>query len=69
MRALIIAVIRAYQHLLPPLYRGACRHQPTCSNYAIEAISRHGVLRGGGMAMHRIARCHPLGTAGYDPVP
>ena len=69
MRALAVTLIRAYQQLLPPLYRGACRHQPSCSHYAIEAITRHGTLRGGWMALQRIGRCHPLGTAGYDPVP
>ena len=69
MRAIVLALIRFYQLLVPPLYRGACRHHPTCSEYALEALSRHGVIRGGWLALHRIGRCHPLGTAGYDPVP
>jgi len=54
---------------MPPLYRGGCRHHPTCSDYAREAISRHGAWNGGRLALRRIGRCHPLGTAGYDPVP
>ncbi len=69
MRRLALALIRLYQVLMPPLYRGGCRHPPTCSDYAREAISRHGVLSGGRLAVKRIGRCHPLGTAGYDPVP
>ena len=69
MRSIALALIRVYQVLTPPLYRGGCRHHPTCSEYAKEAITRHGLLKGGRMALTRIARCHPLGSAGYDPVP
>lgn len=69
MRAIAIAIIRLYQLLTPPLYRGACRHHPSCSEYAREAITRHGVWRGGLLAVRRLGRCHPLGTAGFDPVP
>src|SRR5256885_759231 len=69
MRTLAVALIRAYQALMPPLYRGGCRHQPTCSEFAKEAIMRHGLLKGGRLALGRIARCHPFGSAGYDPVP
>ena len=69
MRVLALALIRAYQRLLSPLTRGACRHQPSCSHYALEAIERHGVLHGGWLTLRRIGRCHPLGTAGLDPVP
>lgn len=69
MRSLVLALIRFYQVAAPPFVRGACRHQPTCSEYAKEAIARHGLLKGGRMAMARIGRCHPFGSAGFDPVP
>ena len=69
MRQLLIAAIRAYQHLAPGDVRGSCRHVPSCSEYAREAIARHGALRGGWLALRRLGRCHPLGTAGVDPVP
>lgn len=69
MRTIVLALIRGYQVLTPSLYRGGCRHHPTCSEYATEAITRHGLLKGGPMALARIGRCHPFGSAGYDPVP
>ena len=62
-------VVRLYQLVLSPIIPPRCRHLPTCSNYAIEAFHEHGLLRGGWLAVRRIARCHPLGTSGYDPVP
>ena len=61
--------VRLYQLVLSPLMLPRCRHLPTCSEYAMEAFSEHGVLRGGWLAIRRIARCHPFGTSGYDPVP
>jgi uncharacterized protein len=64
-----IAVIRVYQAVLSPLFRGACRFEPSCSQYAIEALSTHGVIKGGWLAIGRLSRCHPLGTSGFDPVP
>ena len=69
MRHLLLFAIAAYQRLAPPSIRGACRHLPSCSEYAREAIARHGSLRGTWLAMRRLGRCHPLGTAGVDPVP
>jgi hypothetical protein len=69
MRHLAILLIRGYQRLAPPLVRGSCRHLPTCSEYAREAIARHGTLRGSWLALRRLGRCHPLGSAGFDPVP
>jgi putative membrane protein insertion efficiency factor len=69
MRAIALQLIRLYQVLTPPALRGACRHHPTCSEYAREAIARHGVWRGSRLALARLGRCHPLGSAGYDPVP
>jgi len=69
MRRLLLLAIRAYQRLAPPGVRGACRHHPSCSEYAHEAIARHGAVRGAWLALRRLGRCHPLGTAGVDPVP
>jgi putative membrane protein insertion efficiency factor len=67
-RAGVIAV-RAYQLLLSPFAGGACRFHPSCSHYAIDALQTHGVLRGLWLAARRVSRCHPLGSAGFDPVP
>ena len=63
------ALIRVYQLFLSPLLPASCRYTPTCSAYAVEAIERHGVLRGSWLAAKRIARCHPFRTGGHDPVP
>ena len=62
-------LIRAYQRFLSPALPVACRFVPTCSDYAMEALERHGELRGGWLALRRILRCHPFGGHGYDPVP
>jgi hypothetical protein len=62
-------LIRAYQYLISPVLPPSCRFTPTCSQYAYEAISRYGVMRGGLMAIKRILRCHPFHPGGYDPVP
>ena len=61
--------LRGYQLFVSPWLGPACRFEPTCSRYAAAAIERHGALRGLGLALHRLARCHPLGGCGYDPVP
>ena len=68
-RSVASGLIGAYQALLPPTLRGHCRHLPTCSHYAREAVERHGVWRGLRLALARLSRCHPLGGSGYDPVP
>jgi len=61
--------IRAYRRVVSPLLPRSCRFTPTCSAYAIMAIERHGVVRGGGLALKRVARCHPWNPGGVDPVP
>jgi putative membrane protein insertion efficiency factor len=73
MRRIIIApflvLIYLYKYLLSPLLPGGCRHFPSCSTYAIEALKTHGLFRGFYLGAARIGRCHPWGTSGYDPVP
>lgn len=66
---LLLAAIRGYQRFVSPLLGANCRFTPTCSAYAAEAIATHGSLRGGWLAVRRIARCNPFGGHGYDPVP
>ena len=68
-KSLALLLLRVYQGAISPWLGPRCRFQPTCSNYAIEAVEGHGVLRGGWLAVRRIARCHPLNPGGYDPVP
>ncbi len=72
-RAFVLAMLWTYRTFLTPLlvamFGRACRFEPSCSVYATEAIRRHGALRGGLMAARRLARCHPMGGHGYDPVP
>ncbi|HWK11597.1 MAG TPA: membrane protein insertion efficiency factor YidD [Vicinamibacterales bacterium] len=66
---LAVLFIRGYQLLLSPVVGGACRFVPSCSAYAIEAIETHGTARGLWLALRRVARCHPFGSHGHDPVP
>lgn len=68
MRALCIGIIRAYQYVISPLMGPACRFEPSCSQYALDAIERYGVLRGGGMVVVRLLKCHPFHPGGEDPV-
>lgn len=65
----LILPIRFYQRVISPLTPPCCRFTPTCSHYAIEALQKHGPLRGTWLAVRRICRCHPWGGSGYDPVP
>lgn len=68
--AYVLAVpVRAYRLTLSPWVGHACRFQPTCSAYALEALERHGAVRGGCLVARRICRCHPWGGSGFDPVP
>lgn len=69
MRWLLIQSIKAYRYLLSPWLGAHCRFHPTCSCYAITAIERYGALRGSGMAVSRLLRCHPWHPGGIDPVP
>ena len=69
MRHLFIFLIRLYQVLLSPWLGSNCRFHPTCSAYGIEAFRKWGALRGGWLTVRRIARCHPRGGQGFDPVP
>jgi len=69
MSKLLILIIRGYQFVLSPWVGQHCRFTPTCSHYAIEAITRYGAWRGSWLAMRRISRCHPLCDGGHDPVP
>jgi uncharacterized protein len=69
MRYLAVALIRLYQWTVSPLLGPRCRFYPSCSQYALEAIRRFGVLRGGWLAMVRLGRCHPWQPGGFDPVP
>ena len=68
-RKIFIIPIRFYQLCISPLFPPCCRFTPTCSQYALEAIMRHGVIKGSWLALRRILRCHPWGGSGYDPVP
>jgi len=67
--AAMTLAIRGYRLAISPLLGTNCRFTPSCSAYAIEAIERHGAVRGAWLAARRLARCHPWGGAGYDPVP
>jgi uncharacterized protein len=67
-RRVVLLFLGTYKWTLSPFLRPACRYLPTCSEYAMEAVDRHGVIRGGLMAMRRILRCHPFVEGGYDPV-
>ena len=66
---ILILPIRFYQGAISPLLPPACRYTPTCSQYAVEALTVHGPFKGSWLALKRICRCHPWGGSGYDPVP
>ncbi len=65
----LIGAVHLYQRAVSPALGKNCRYTPTCSQYAVEALARFGVVRGGWLAIRRLARCHPLHEGGYDPVP
>ena len=65
----MLAIVRFYKKWISPLLPPACRYEPSCSTYALEAIELHGALRGGWLALWRLLRCHPFSRGGFDPVP
>ncbi|MET0442168.1 MAG: membrane protein insertion efficiency factor YidD [Casimicrobiaceae bacterium] len=69
MKTLLIAAVRVYQYALRPMLGANCRFYPSCSDYAREAIERHGALNGSWLATRRLCRCHPYHPGGFDPVP
>ena len=69
MKALLLAIIRTYRYLLSPWWGRHCRFTPTCSEFALEAVERHGLFKGGWLSLRRVACCHPWHAGGFDPVP
>ena len=69
MKWLLIGFLRLYRTFISPLYGQVCRYHPTCSAYALDAVTQHGAIKGCWLAARRLARCHPWAAGGYDPVP
>ena len=69
MKSVVLACISFYQRAISPYLLPSCRYTPTCSHYSYGAVQQHGILKGGGLTLKRLSRCHPLGGRGYDPVP
>lgn len=70
MRWLVVGLIRGYRRFISPVIgSGKCRFYPTCSEYALQAIDEHGLMRGGYLSLRRILKCHPFHAGGYDPIP
>jgi hypothetical protein len=65
----LVGLIRVYQYGISPMLGRSCRFSPSCSDYAVEALQRHGAIRGVWLALRRVGRCHPWHPGGYDPVP
>ncbi|MHC8516053.1 membrane protein insertion efficiency factor YidD [Sporosarcina sp. ITBMC105] len=69
MKAILIGFIKIYQKSISPIMPPTCRFYPTCSHYGVEAIEKHGALKGAWLAIRRISKCHPFHEGGFDPVP
>jgi len=68
-RYIVLLPVYLYRYSISPLLHSSCRYTPTCSQYTVEAVMKHGVFKGGALAIKRIFSCHPWGGSGYDPVP
>ena len=69
MKYLLLKFVRFYQVAISPMLPPRCRYTPTCSQYAVEALQKHGAYKGSMLTLRRVCRCHPFGGSGYDPVP
>ena len=69
MKSLLVALLRTYQYAISPFLGRRCRYYPSCSEYAVEAVEKHGAIKGGWLGVKRVCRCHPWHPGGYDPVP
>ncbi|HQU79271.1 MAG TPA: membrane protein insertion efficiency factor YidD [Azonexus sp.] len=69
MKRLLVALLRTYQYAISPFLGRRCRYYPSCSEYAVEAVEKHGAIKGGWLGVKRVCRCHPWHPGGYDPVP
>lgn len=69
MAKFLLLIVRAYQYVLSPYFGTQCRFTPTCSQYAVEALKKHGAIKGSYLTVRRLLRCHPWHDGGYDPIP
>ncbi len=69
MKYIFIFIVKIYRTLISPLFPPSCRFYPTCTEYSIEALNKHGALKGGWLSIKRVGKCHPFHPGGYDPVP
>ena len=69
MKRVLVALLRTYQYAISPFLGRRCRYYPSCSEYAVEAVEKHGAIKGGWLGVKRVYRCHPWHPGGYDPVP